>query len=304
MRIWWSMAVLALPVAAMAVGFSITEENDLVLKKDNNYTQGMELRLTDVRFGTNSDARVSDWGWRSRMYTPKDISIAADQPGDRPWAGVTTVFNEWTGRSGENRLTEGLELGILGPEAACEWQQKTVHRLFGNRTPMGWSNQVPNEVSAQWYRTWWHDVAWVGDKDGLSADLLGSYGFVAGTTFDNVFAGTELRAGWNMPEEHPVSPIGPKLVRWREGFFAYLLADAQARYVLHNATLGHSFFRGDEEKWNRELVPVVGEAHYGVRAGWDRFSVSYLLGYRTKEFVGQPEPFEWGMVKLEFGIMF
>ena len=288
---------------AQAGGVIVTWENDVFLDKDDNYTQGLELSLSDV--GKNKDGILEKevWGWRSRMYTPDDIANPTNQPDDRPWAGVTTVYHERTKKVGDDAAMTGWEIGILGPESGAEYMQETVHRWTGSTTPMGWSNQVPNEVSAQYYWTYYDSMASLGTPGKWMLDLETPYGYCGGTTFDNIFAGLGVRAGWNIPPLHYGGDIAPKAILPKP--FAYLLADGSGKYVLHNATLGHSFFRSYEDsQWDRDLIPFVGEYHYGVCAGYKNFAVTYLLGFRTCEFEGQPDPFSWATLRLEFGTAF
>ena len=56
--------------------------------------------------------------------------------------------------------------------------------------------------------------------------------------------------------------------------------------------------------WDRDLIPIVSEIHAGVMIGWKSFSLTYLVGYKTDEFKGQPDPFEWGVFLLAFGTEF
>ena len=296
--------VLALMVSsAMGSGFVITEENDFFLKKDNNYTQGLEMYFVDSEKNEKGELEKSSWGWRSRMYTPEDITIATNQPNDRPWAGVTTVFHEETKKKNGEYVMTGYEFGILGPEASAEWMQTTIHKWIGSRTPMGWSNQVPNEISVQYYRTYYKPLKSLGTPGKWMLDLEMPYGYVCGTTYDNFFSGLSIRAGWNIPPAHYSGSIEPKAVLSKP--FAYLLFDGNGKYVLHNATFGHSFFTSyKDSEWDREIIPVVGEMHYGASVGYNNFAVTYLNELRTEEFEGQPEQFKCGMLRLEFTVLF
>ena len=292
-------ALLLARVVSWGAGFGITWENDVFLHKDDNYTQGLELYCVDTVTNEIGLLERNVWGLRNRMYTPDDISDPNDQPWDRPWAGVTTVYHEWTDKEDSRYVMTGWELGVLGPESGVEWMQTTIHGWTGSRKPMGWSNQVPNEISAQFYQTYYEPLANWGTPGEWTADVEMPYGYCAGTTFDNVSGGLSVRLGWNIPPAHYCGQIEPKLTIPKP--FAYLMADGTARYVLHNATLGHSFFRShDDSQWDRELIPVVGEWDYGFCFGYKYFAVTYLIGQRTDEFENQPEPFEWGMIRLEF----
>jgi hypothetical protein len=300
------LAVLLAMLACLnlwADGFVVTLENDVFTHKDDNYTQGLELSLLNYDNDVNGEKKKEVWGWRNRMYTPEDITCSTNQPGDRPWAGVTTVYHEWTKMDGADAVMTGWELGVMGPESGVDWMQTTVHKWIGSRTPMGWSNQVPNEVSAQFYRTYYNSLARMGTSEHWMADLEMPYGFCGGTTFDYVSAGISARAGWNLPPLHYSGTIEPKAILSKP--FAYLLVDGSARYMLHNATLGHSFFRSYKDStWDRDLIPLVGEWHYGACIGYENLAITYLKEFRTDEFDGQPEPFRCGMIRLELGITF
>jgi lipid A 3-O-deacylase len=296
------LLLFSLP-SLVSAGFILTEENDVVWEKDNNYSQGIEFKMVSSAFEDNDPIFLS-MGLRSRMYTPHDIAIVENQPGDRPWAGVTTVFRETTRKTEDGYLLEGWELGILGPESSAEWMQTTFHKIVGAHTPMGWSNQVPNEISAQYYKTWYRPLTLLGSREYWGLDVEEPYGWCLGTTFDYVRAGLSLRAGWNIGKSHPGTSINPKAMK-TSTFRTYLLLDGEVRYVLHNATLGHSFFRSHEDSmWDRDLIPIVGEIHAGAMIAWKSFSLTYLLGYRTDEFDSQPDPFKWGILSLAFGTEF
>ena len=303
-RMWmFVVAMLGLVSSAIGTGFVITEENDVFLKKDNNYTQGLEMYVTDTSSNKEGKLIKENWGLRSRMYTPDDITASTNQPGDRPWCGVTTVFYEWTEKRGDEYVMTGWEVGTMGPESGVEWQQKTIHKMIGSHTPMGWSNQVPNEISIQFYMTHYRQLERLGTSGKWMADLDMPYGFVGGTTFDNVSGGLSARAGYNIPPAHYGGDIEPKAILPKP--FFYFLADGSGKCVLHNATLGHSFFRShDDTEWDRDLIPLVGEFHYGVCVGYKNFAVTYMNEYRKSEFVGQPDPFKCGMIRLEFTQLF
>ena len=84
------------------------------------------------------------------MYTPKDITQAAPQPNDRPWAaflyvGITGSHNDGNG----SFSTADLKLGYAGQGAQGELTQQTVHRLIGSPQPMGWANQIEPRLGVQ-----------------------------------------------------------------------------------------------------------------------------------------------------------
>lgn len=81
------------------------------------------------------------------LYTPRDISIAENQPLDRPWAAWLYVGSV-VQRVRDNRLdTVELDVGVVGPAALGRQVQSGWHSLIGVPQPKGWSNQIPNELA-------------------------------------------------------------------------------------------------------------------------------------------------------------
>ncbi len=84
------------------------------------------------------------------MYTPRDITVAAPQPNDRPWAaflymGITGSHNDREG----SFSTADLKLGYTGTGAQGEFVQQTVHRVIASPQPAGWANQLNPRLGVQ-----------------------------------------------------------------------------------------------------------------------------------------------------------
>lgn len=288
--------VLCLMAAQVLGGFSLTVENDFFTGSDDSYTHGTELAwFHSVTNGMEFE------GIRSRIYTPKDITVSENQPGDRPWCGVTTVFWERGLENGLERFKYGVEAGVLGPSSMADEQQTWFHELIGDDEPMGWANQLKDEPVVNGYVDVWYELLRFGRSESWSAALDALYGGVAGTVKVDAYAGVGVRAGWNVPPFWP-GGIDPKGVR--SEWFAYGLAECKGMWVIHNATLGHSMFHRYDGDHSVETEPFVGETKYGICSGWRYFSLTYLLAWRTEEFEGQGEPTEWGEVRLMFGRQF
>lgn len=287
--------VMAFAFAAEA-GVSVTVENDFFTGSDDSYTHGTELTWFEAM-----NNGVMFCGLRSKMYTPKYISIVTNQPDDRPWCGVMTVFYERGSMRGPDRIKWGVELGVLGPSSTSEQQQKWWHGVIEDNTPEGWDNQLQDEPVLNAYADAWHEVLrlWRPEAWSLTADAM--YGGVFGTERIDLHAGAGVRVGWNVPPFWP-NGIDPKM--GCEGWFAYGLVECEGLFVAHNATLGWSMFHGKDDEHNVEVEPAVGETKYGMCGGWRWFSLTYLLASRTEEFEGQGGLTDWGEVRLSFGRQF
>ena len=151
--------------------------------------------------------RIARWGYgiTQLILTPEDVSIAAPQPNQPPWAGVLGVYITWS--SYDNRRLAALQpyLGCMGPCSQAEDVQKFIHEDLGLGTPpAGWSNQLANQLLANLnyefrYKLWADDEAdYAPGRFGndLSAGLQVGLGNLATLAFGWL----EYRFGWGMPQ--------------------------------------------------------------------------------------------------------
>lgn len=307
MRRYIQTLMILLLASNLRAGMILTEENDCLLpyemQTDEMYTQGAELAY---QFETECTAA----GLRERMYTPIDITNPNMQPLDRPWAATLTVFWEtWDTDKHLGTYKYGIELGVLGPEAQGEYFQTTVHKWTHSRTPKGWANQMPGEPVIQVYGESWHTLATLGSPDAWGIQLCDPVGAHLGTTYINFYGGLALAAGW-----HPDAPfmdisIAPKLGPNRNNGYLCIVADGRGYAVLHNSTLGESFFYSEHERWVKhswqvDMEPWVAEGRIGVVMGYGWFSGGYFIEGRTREFETQTFAANWATIRLGIGNTF
>ncbi len=81
-----------------------------------------------------------------KTYTPSNIRLMPEElsPLDYPYAGLTylsigyLIFNE-----NNTSYTKGIfSLGNNGPSSGANLIQREVHKIIGDREPMGWSSQL------------------------------------------------------------------------------------------------------------------------------------------------------------------
>lgn len=294
------MTVLALMCACVANGgVIITLENDFMNHTDDSYSNGAELEW----LGDTVMERRVGYGIHQLMYTPTDISDPDNQPLDRPWCGILTAFREVWSKQGVEMTRTRIEAGVLGPSALAEEAQKEVHRLIHNKLPQGWDNQMPDEPVLNLYHERHHPLMDFGKEDGLGVRLEALYGGTIGTTFINGFGGTLLRSGYNIQANSIIGGIEPKAAS-KVRPFLYLMLETDGMLVLHNATIGESFFREREPGHEQDLENCVGMYRYGVVGGYKCFTATYLMGMRTREFETQKGNTDWGLISLQFASQF
>ncbi len=152
--------------APATAGFLVWE-NDSRFNTDRYYTNGIQFvsrsteddrsALTRRWLGTAcrlfgcADARFlfSQHSLGQLMYTPGDITVAAPQPLDRPWAGLLYVERQWLllAPDGASITTLTAQAGVTGRLSLAEPAQKLFHRILDRPRPQGWDHQVGNTLA-------------------------------------------------------------------------------------------------------------------------------------------------------------
>lgn len=188
---------------------------------DRYYTNGLRL---ESFYPSNKDGRLlpgikhADWcrllcgrafavgrfntGYAvgQNMYTPADISIAAAQPEDRPWAGMLYVSRIARVRYPEPSLKAQREdrievsLGIVGPASLAKGTQIAFHKLIEAPRPAGWDHQLKNEPILQLR----YETALRWQTKGNHADLIPRVRANLGNALTSLEAEVIGRVGWNL----------------------------------------------------------------------------------------------------------
>ncbi len=156
-------------------------ENDILVKSDGNYTNGLLLawlsepvetakldksstgniknisRLPSplnwqqkLSFNIDDTKRMA-WGLKlsQRMWTPENLAIEIPQPFDRPYAGLLAIESHTMTMSKQWVQKNWLSFGIIGPTSGAEYLQKKIHRLTDSAAPQGWQHQIENQITFQ-----------------------------------------------------------------------------------------------------------------------------------------------------------
>ena len=295
-------------------------ENDLFASgEDQYYTNGFRLsyfeagadlpnwarNLGEVYPGFRiNDTTSLTFSIGQNLYTPQDITIAADQPNDRPWAawlygsaGMVSVTN--------NNVDElEVALGVVGPMAQGEEVQSFVHEYTDSPDPKGWDNQIENEVGIvlSWSRRW---PEYFGMP--LGEDLWFSAAPQIGVSLGNIY--THGEAGMNFrlsPTSERLSDL-PLRVRPampgtgyyqkpENGWSWSLFGGVNGRLVGRNIFLDGNTFRDDTPSVDKKNF--VYDLNAGVDFTYGQTRISYTAVRRSKEFQDQNENAIFGAVSL------
>ena len=295
---------------AKADGLSVSIENDIFTRSDNNYSHATEIKW-NMGHGTN-DIFLTSIGLRQFFYTPDNIALGKTiQPYERDYCGVAEGFYQmWrkeTVLGDPEYVMYELDFGVLGPLALGAQTQSYAHRIMpGNIQPQGWDNQFPNEPILNGYMERHHNFTVTGDRNKWSVVTDGVYGGALGTTWVNTFAGMEAKLGWNIPDFVADNTFTMKAVNGNmeenNNFYSYIKFEAKEYAQAWNATLGDSLFH--DHPYGRTLTPAFSETTAGFVLGYGKFSFCYLLTKRSDEFYGQAKPMDYGTIIINFGTTF
>ncbi len=232
------------------------------------------------------------------MYTPRDITVAAPQPNDRPWAAwlyVGAVAQSVKEDRLDSGITEGrlhtveFDLGFVGPPALGRQIQSFWHdTIVDAPEPKGWGNQIRAEPG--FMLSYLHKRRY-GDRSGIQ--LVPHAGVSFGTIMTFARLGGIVRIGHNMTGFGPdgIEPGGAMLKNARfqkdggtagnGGFEWFAFVGVDGRAIGHNIFLDGSLFRDGPSVKRRDTVYDITA---GISARLDQLRVSVTRIKRSEEF--------------------
>jgi len=294
---------------------SICLENDTFIGTDRSFTQGIKLGWMSKDLKNYRQKPSLKWlpfvnrdefqhaffiSLGQAFYTPDDITKPELVKDDRPYAGIIYLALGIHSMGPRWMETWEINLGIIGPHAYAEESQKLIHRVFNGDNPRGWHHQLKDELALELiYERKWRPLR-LQSKKGFGFDLMPHVGTGLGNLFIYASMGTQIRLGWNLPDD-----FGPSLIRpggdrnfglRRKGPFGlHLFAGIDGKAIARNIFLdGNTFLeshRVDKKPWTLDLM--VGA---GMRIGY--FNVSYAYVFWTKRFKTETKEHVFGAVTV------
>ena len=130
-------------------------DNDFFSATDRYYTQGIQLSIIHrmIKYSPISFALIplnkkalNYYGlhFSQDCFTPKSIRYDTLNYLERPFAATFFMSHTLNSLNPEKKiaLQTQLDLGVIGPCALCEEEQKAIHRSLVNIQPLGWVNQL------------------------------------------------------------------------------------------------------------------------------------------------------------------
>ncbi|MBI5774868.1 MAG: lipid A deacylase LpxR family protein [Verrucomicrobia bacterium] len=306
--------------AGSSVG--VMQENDLVVRTDRHYTQGLKFTFFATEHDPNDASWVSRWagalpalplgaaatrygiGFGQNIYTPTNIAATTLQVNDRPYAALLygSFMLQQRGTAGEFAALDHwqLDLGIIGPQAFGEEAQNTVHRLRKFDLALGWGNQLTTEpaLALKYERIWRRELWRQTDSHDFALQFLPQAGVSLGNIGTYAGAGCYFRFGWRVPDDfsqRTIDSITPHSGGMEQKFGCYAFIGAEGRAVAYNALLDGNLLHASHHVSKH---PLVGDLKLGFVLAFKYCDLAYTQIVRSKEFVGQREIDSFGSLAL------
>lgn len=276
--------------------FSFRYDNDFFSATDRYYTQGIALTLIHpvVRYSPfsytlirlNKTNALNYYGFHAEqdVFTPKSIRYmgGAIFYGERPFTAIFFISHSLTSINPSKKLLlrTQLDLGILGPDAKGEEEQKGIHKAINNIEPLGWENQLSRD-----YIVNYSIKAERGISMKRNRECMVSLMARVGTLYTDIGLGLNLRFGIFSPYFNNLGLEKTSAAR-RNKFKVYGVAKANGRLVGYNATLqGGLTNKGNiYEIPDKDISRAVADLSAGIVMAYKNFCLEYTKVYITPEF--------------------
>ncbi|RZJ67633.1 MAG: lipid A deacylase LpxR family protein [Flavobacterium sp.] len=281
--------------------FRFHYDNDYFTSTDRNYTQGYNFEVVLKSLEKNPvnhlfykpDESSYKFGLSIEHigFTPHHYKYEEIQYGDRPFASAIMLksFVIATDTIRKSRLTSSLNVGIIGPGAFGEEMQVGIHEATGNTIPLGWHNQIRNDVVLNYEVSFEKQL--YRFRDYFAVQGLGTVR--VGTLFTNASVGANGVIGII---NSPFSSSAQK-----KKFALYFYSQPMVSIIGYDATLQGGLFN-DKSPYtiaSSDVKRVVAQHNYGFVLQTRTLYFEYSRSAITKEF-DSGNSAKWGGIRIGF----
>ena len=198
--------------------FKLYFENDMFAQTDSQYSSGVKFNLIyhvnnpdnmiyDILLSNDSKEDIyTSFSLANQLYTP--INLATTEPiyDDRSYAAWTYLEMGIHKSSKDSLNTILIKVGMIGPSAKGEEIQKKIHEWVGSKPPLGWDNQLHDELGINFsYMYKWRYEAESENAFGVS--FIPSVEADLGNISTQASVGFFSRIGYNIPKDFGISTL-------------------------------------------------------------------------------------------------
>ncbi|WP_041295606.1 lipid A deacylase LpxR family protein [Dokdonia sp. Hel_I_63] len=281
--------------------FRFSYDNDYFAATDENYTQGYSFELVAPFLAKNPVNKLfyipknieRRYGLSIEHigFTPNHYELPEIQVGDRPFAAAIMLKNSMIAvdASAKSIFSSGLSIGIIGPGAFGEEMQRGIHEATGNKIPLGWKNQIKNDLVLNYEVGYEKQLVRYEDLFSLQA----SANVKVGTLFTNGSLGVNSTVGIINNSFSSLSE--------RSGFKLYAYAAPMVSVIGYDATLQGGLINRDSPYTieSGDVQRVTGQFDYGIILKTKTLYFEYTRSVITKEFA-TGSSYKWGGIRIGF----
>ncbi|MES2140046.1 MAG: lipid A deacylase LpxR family protein [Bacteroidota bacterium] len=281
--------------------FRFNYDNDFFSATDRYYTQGISLELimpfikksplSKLLIPINKNA-LNYYGinFEQDGFTPRSIRHDSIFFGERPYASVFFVSHFLISINAEKkqRLSTSLDLGIIGPEAKGEEEQKGIHHALKNIQPLGWEYQIASDYVVN-YNVKFEQGVYLKKQ----IECIGFVSSRLGTLYDDISIGAMIRTG-SMQSYFKNLGMSPTSYKGDQNgseertnkFQCYVFGKAELKTVAYNATMQGGMFNKNSIYTipSKDIKRLVGALSGGIVLAYKRVSLEYTKVYLGPEF--------------------
>lgn len=232
------------------------------------------------------------------MFTPTDLSTPAPLPDNYAYAGA--LFARYSLNSSNAARKYNLQsqviLGVMGPMSLAEDIQVFIHRAIGDEKPMGWGNQLPDDILINF------QVAAEKQMTGAGRgfELMGGAMAAAGSMYNGAGLYLVARAGKMDPYfSGLLSQNGVPRAASKNRTQLYLRVKPMLQIVAYNSLLRGGLILNKKRPVSPEIHNMVGSLEYGLTLAHRNFSIS-VTQTTISPFVEGMDSHETGNISLYF----
>lgn len=281
--------------------FRFNYDNDYFGSTDENYTQGYNFELVAPFLKKNPINKLLLKPKKSEIkyglsiehigFTPVNIKSSEIQFGDRPFAAAIMLksFAIATDTIQKSRFVSSLNIGLIGPGAFGKEMQVGIHQATGNTIPMGWQNQIKNDVVINYELNYEKQLFRFNNLFSLNSNSKLQFG----TLFTNASVGFTATFGIiNSPFTS---------VKNKNKFQIYAFSQPSINVIGYDATLQGGLFNNKSPYTisTNEIERLTAQNNYGIVVQTRTLYFEYTNTIVTREFKTGTSA-KYGGIKIGF----
>ena len=281
--------------------FRFHYDNDYFTSTDKEYTQGYNFELVSPRLAKNPvnhlyiTPKNSEFKYGLSLehigFTANNIASNQIQFDDRPFAAAIMLksFLIATDTINKSRIVSSLNLGIIGPGAFGGDMQTAIHEATGNTIPLGWYNQIKNDVVVNYEISYEKQLLRLNNFFAVQSNTT----VRIGTLFTNASVG--LNATFGIIN----SPF--TTLKNKSKFQLYLYTQPLVNFIGYDATLQGGLFNHKSVYTIKEsdIERFTFQNNYGIVLQYRWLYLEYSRTLLTREF-SYGSQFKWGGIRIGF----